>query len=114
MNNNFNSINSFDELHSIISSEEGIVVYFSHEECNVCKVLKPKVAELIQDKFPKLKMVYSDTVKVPEAAGQNRVFAVPTIIVFLDGREYVRASRNISVEELKRQIQRPYSMMFDD
>lgn len=114
MSNNFNSIKSFEELNETIKSEEGVVVYFSHEECNVCKVLKPKVAELIQDEFPKLKMVYSDTVKVPEAAGQNRVFAVPTIIVFLDGREYVRASRNISVDELQRQIQRPYSMMFED
>ena len=113
MNKNFYQVKSFEELNSKIKSEEAVLVYFSHEECNVCKVLKPKVAELVKEKFPKLKMVYSDTVKIPEAAGQNRVFAVPTILLFLDGREYVRASRNISVDELQRQIQRPYGMMFE-
>jgi len=113
MNKNFYPVKSFEELNSRIKSEEAVLVYFSHEECNVCKVLKPKVAELVKDEFPKLKMIYSDTVKIPEAAGQNRVFAVPTILLFLEGREYVRASRNISVEELQRQIQRPYGMMFE-
>jgi len=114
MPNKFQSLGTFEELNETIKSQDGVAVYFSHEECNVCKVLKPKVAEMIEDSFPKLKMVYSDTVKTPEAAGQNRVFAVPTILIFLDGREYVRVSRNISVDELKHQISRPYSMMFED
>jgi len=113
MNKNFYPVKSFEELNSKINSEEAVLVYFSHEECNVCKVLKPKVADLVKEQFPKLKMIYSDTVKIPEAAGQNRVFAVPTILLFLDGKEYVRASRNISVDELQRQIQRPYGMMFE-
>ncbi len=107
-----NNIRSLDHLIDTINQKEGVLVYFSHEACNVCKVLKPKVAELVENKFPKLQMVYSDTVKIPEAAGQNRIFAVPTILVFLDGKEYIRASRNISVEDLQRQIERPYSMMF--
>lgn len=114
MSNKFRNLETFEELNEAIKSLDGVAVYFSHEECNVCKVLKPKVAEMIEDNFPKLKMVYSDTVKTPEAAGQNRVFAVPTIVVFLDGKEYVRASRNISVDSLKAQIARPYSMMFED
>ena len=110
----FKTIENFDHLNDTIQNEEGVVVYFSHEACNVCKVLKPKVAEMLEEKFPKLKMVYSDTVKIPEAAGQNRVFAVPTILVFLDGREYIRASRNISVDDLQMQIERPYNMMFEN
>ena len=113
MNQNFKPVQSFKELNDTIKSEDGVLIYFSHEECNVCKVLKPKVAEMVKENFSKLKMVYSDTVKIPEAAGQNRVFAVPTILLFLDGKEYVRASRNISVDELARQIQRPYEMMFE-
>ncbi|HHH53652.1 MAG TPA: thioredoxin [Bacteroidetes bacterium] len=109
-----NNINTFEHLNETINKENGVLVYFSHESCNVCKVLKPKVADLVKEKFPKLKMVYSDTVKIPEAAGQNRIFAVPTILVFLEGREYIRASRNISVDDLERQIERPYNMMFDN
>lgn len=108
------SINTLEEFNDLISVEEGILVYFSHEACNVCKILKPKVAKLINDNFPKLNMVYADTVKTPEIAGQNGVFAVPSILVFIGGREYIRASRNISIDQLEKQISRPYGMMFSD
>ena len=113
MDNFIKDIESFDHLNETIKKEDAVLVYFSHEACNVCKVLKPKVAEMLQENFPKISMVYSDTVKIPEAAGQNRIFAVPTIVIYFDGREYIRASRNISVEDLQRQIDRPYDMMFN-
>jgi thioredoxin 1 len=46
-------------------------------------------------------------------AAQNRVFAAPTVVVFFDGRETIRKSRAFGVDELKSEIQRPYSMMFE-
>jgi len=99
----------FDELKE---KEEALLVYFSHESCNVCKVLKPKVIEMVNEQFPKIAVAFSDTKKLPEIAGQNGVFTVPTILVFLDGKEYIRSSRNISVMNLEDQIRRPYEMMF--
>jgi thioredoxin 1 len=97
-----------------INSEPAVMVYFSHEECNVCKVLRPKVEEMLRKGFPDLKMMYCDTVKYPEIAAQRSIFAVPTILIFFDGREYIRKSRNISIEELYTLIERPYNMMFSD
>ena len=114
MNKDYTSISTLEEFNNLISNEDGVLVYFSHEKCNVCKVLKPKVTKLLSEEFTNLKMIYADTVKSPEIAGQNRVFTVPTILVFLGGKEYIRASRNISVDELKKQISRPYGMMFGD
>ena len=58
-------------------------------------------------------MVYADTVRFPEIAGQNSIFAVPTIVAFLGGKEYFRRSRNIGLGELNELIERPYSMMFE-
>lgn len=91
-----------------------MLAYFSTETCNVCKVLKPKVAELIQASFPEIKMVYIQTDKLPEVAAQNQVFAVPTLLVYFEGREYIRKSRNIGIGELEREIDRPYSMIFGE
>jgi hypothetical protein len=51
---------------------------------------------------------------LPEVAAQNRVFAVPTLLVYFDGREYIRKSRNIGIGELEREIERPYSMIFGE
>src|SRR5665647_44689 len=106
----FTEIQSFEEFLKLKNEEPALLAYFSTEACNVCKVLKPKVAELIQSEFPKIKLIYIKTDKLPEVAAQNQVFAAPTILVFFEGWEYFRKSRNIGICELQKEIDRPYSM----
>ena len=108
----FDEINSFKAFSNLKENEPALLAYFSTDVCNVCKVLKPKVEELIQAEFPKIKLVYVRSDNLPEVAAQNQVFAAPTILIFFDGREYIRKSRNIGISELKQEIERPYSMMF--
>lgn len=106
-------INSLEELDKILIENDAVLVYFSHEHCNVCKVLKPKVAELLANNFPLMKMYYADTVIHPGISAQYSIFAVPTILVFFAGRESFRRSRNIGIKELQELIERPYSMIFE-
>ena len=106
-------VESLESLHRILENDPAVLLYFSHDKCNVCKVLKPKIAGLLAEKFPKIGMHYVNTEKLPEVAGQHRVFAVPTISIYFDGHESLRYSRNLSVSELERAIDRPYSLMFD-
>ena len=106
------TIKNLDSFNHILEKEDAVLVYFSHEKCNVCKVLKPKIAELLEKNFPKMKMYYVDTVLNPEIAGQNKIFAVPTVVCFFGGRETIRKSRNIGIDELAAQIERPYSILF--
>ena len=108
----FVEIQSFEEFLKLKESEPALLAYFSTEICNVCKVLKPKVEALIQSDFPNIKLAYIKSDKLPETAAQNRVFAAPTILVFFDGREYIRKSRSIGISELQQELERPYSMMF--
>ena len=110
----FTGIQTFEEFLKLKDEEPALLAYFSTETCNVCKVLKPKVAELIQSEFPKIKLVYIKSDILPEVAAQNQVFAAPTILVFFDGKEYIRKSRNIGISELHKELDRPYSMMFSD
>ncbi len=100
----------FDEL---LAENDAVLGYFSTEICSVCKVLKPKVIEMVTENFPKMKMVFVESDKLPELAAQNRVFAAPTVIVFFAGRETIRKSRAFGINELKSEIQRPYSMLFE-
>ena len=108
----FAEITSFNDFLILKENEPALLVYFSTEVCNVCKVLKPKVAELIAAEFPKIKLVYIQSDKFPEIAAQNQIFAAPTIVVYFDGREYIRKSRNIGISELQQEIERPYLMLF--
>jgi thioredoxin-like negative regulator of GroEL len=107
------SIESIQEFEQILADHDAVLAYFSTEICSVCKVLKPKVIEMVRESFPKMKMIFVGSDKFPELAAQNRVFAAPTIVVFFAGRETIRKSRAFGVDELRREIQRPYSLIFD-
>lgn len=100
------------QFEALKAEEEALLLYFSHEECNVCKVLKPKIDELLTAQFPAIKMVYINTKKFPQIAGQERIFTVPTLSVIFDGKEYLRKSRNVSLQALAEELERPYSLFF--
>ena len=101
-------------LQEKIAAEKGVLLYFSNDSCSVCKVLRPKVAELLRDRFPLMASNYVDTDKSPVISGQFRVFTIPTILIFFEGREQVRYSRNISMHQLEDTLSRPYSLLFED
>ena len=101
-----------EELQARIESEKGLLLYFSSESCSVCKVLKPKVSELLQKKYPAMQSLYVDIEKSPVIAGQFRVFTIPTILLYFDGKEAQRFSRNISMHQLEDSLDRPYELIF--
>lgn len=114
MNEMMETIKTIQEFDQIITEKDAVLAYFSTDVCNVCKVLKPKVSEMVLESFPEMKMIYVQSDKFPEVAAQNRVFAAPTIVVFFAGRETIRKSRSFGVDELRAEIERPYSMMFGE
>ena len=102
---------SLEELKHIINQELGVLVYFSGENCNVCHALRPKFKELFDTNFPKIKQIYIDAHQNPEISAHFGVFSVPTMIVFLDGREFIKEGRSVSLHQLSQQLSRPYEMM---
>ncbi|WP_372775744.1 thioredoxin family protein [Mangrovibacterium sp.] len=103
---------SFIEFSALLQQKSAVLAYFSTEECQVCKVLKPKVIEMITEHFEQLSPVYVPINTNPEIAGQCRIFAVPTIVIFFEGKEFIRKSRGFSLEELKNDLLRPYRLLF--
>lgn len=111
---NYKSVFSLEEFNSIKDAPEASIFYFSHDACNVCKVLKPKIAALIQSNYPKINLYYVNTVDSPEIAAQNSIFTVPVMLLTFEGREYIRKARNISIMELDQEIEKLYRMIFED
>jgi len=103
---------TLDEFNSLISSSRAVALYFSTPDCNVCKVLKPKLIEMLEEEFSLINFVYVDCEKAKELAAQNSIFSVPTILFFFDGKEYIRKARFVNLDELRDEIDRIYSMMF--
>jgi len=102
---------TLEELQNTIRSEVGVLLYFSGENCNVCHALRPKFKDLFDNEFSQIKQIYLDAHENPEISAHFQVFSVPTMIVFLDGREFVREGRAVSLHKMTEQLKRPYTMM---
>ena len=102
---------TLEELQTMIREEVGVLVYFSGEHCNVCHALRPKFKELFDAEFPQIKQVYLDAHEHADISANYSVFSVPTMLVFLDGREFIREGRAVSMHKMTEQLRRPYGMM---
>jgi thioredoxin 1 len=100
------------DVRSKVDSQPAVLVYLKNDNCAPCLVLRPKVKELLDESFPSVEMIVVDTVAQPEFAGEFHVFANPTLLVFFDGKEYIRKSKYVAIPELKAEIGRLYDMMF--
>ncbi|NQV14023.1 thioredoxin family protein [bacterium] len=92
------------ELKSILDQYPLTLLYLSTPSCNVCKVLRPQVEAHLTN-APLWNFQYINTEDSMEIAGQHLVFAVPTLLLFLEGREVARLSRHFGMHELETQIQ---------
>ena len=104
-------MNTIETLQETIKENMAVMIYFSAPSCNVCHALKPKLLEAIEQNFEKFTIISVDTSKEQEIAAHYSVFTIPTVLVFLQGREFLRKSRHMSIEEVIREIKRPYEIM---
>lgn len=104
-------MNTIENIDKIIQENPAVMVYFSAPTCNVCHALKPKLLEAIEGNFEHFKIISVDTSLSQDVAAHFSVFAIPTVLIFLDGREFLRKSRHMSVDEVIREIKRPYEIM---
>lgn len=108
-----NEINNLDDYLNVKRNSPAVLFYFSTPDCTVCKVLKPKLVQLLNTKFPKITFQYVDLSKDREIAAQNSIFTVPTIQIYFEGKEFLRRSRNLSLNVLSEELSRPYKMLHD-
>lgn len=105
------SIDSYETFKQVIAKYPMCMIYFSNPTCNVCKVLKPKLSELLNSDFPKIKQFYCDSELVPEIAAQNCIFTNPTILFFFECKEAFRYGRLASLSQISIDINRAYSFL---
>lgn len=100
-----------EAIENTIKEKMAVMLYFSAPTCNVCHALKPKLLEAIDENFKEFEIISVDTSVSQDIAAHFSVFAIPTVLVFLDGREFLRKSRHMSIGEVINEIKRPYEIM---
>jgi thioredoxin 1 len=104
-------IQTIEQIKKEIDSKEPILIYFSGENCSVCKVLKPKIENEVINNFSRFKLYEVKTDIYKEITSEFTVFSIPTIIVYFDSKEFKRYGRNMSVPLFIDEIKRPYNLM---
>lgn len=104
------NLDSSPQLDTFLQQHPAAAIYFSGPDCSVCQALKPKVLALLQQQFPRIEIALVDCAQAAELAAQQTVFTVPTLVIYLDGREFLRKVRNFSLRELADELERPYAL----
>jgi thioredoxin 1 len=105
-------VNDLVQLQSIINEKPAVVVYFYNDNCAPCQVLRPKVTSLIEKHFPLIEPIFANASQNTGITSHYGIFSAPTILVIFDGKEVIRESKYMSVDELREKIGRYYDIFF--
>lgn len=108
------TLQTLSAFERFIGGAPAAAVYFCSPGCGVCSVLEPKIEALLRARFPRVPLARVDVAEAVPVAAQQRVFTVPTLLVYFDGKEAVRLSRAFSPAQLADHLQRPYDLLFGD
>jgi len=106
----FQSINSIDAAEQFIAENMLAFIYVTRENCSVCHGLLPQVEQVLE-KYPKVQSRIINADEVPEFSGQYTVFSVPALLLFVDGKEYIRAARIVPMDQFEGKIKRIYKLV---
>ncbi len=97
-----------------IQESDAVLVLFGGAHCNVCQVIKPKIAELLKNEFPRVEMVYVDCEAERDLCAQEGVFSLPVVRIYFGGQRIGEWVRTFSLGQLREAMQRPYALFFDE
>ncbi len=106
-----NTIQTTQQINELINTTKSLLIYFSGENCSVCKVLKPKIEKVVTDNFSKMEIYEVKTDTCLELSAQFLIFSIPTVLIYFDKKEYKRYGRNMSIPLFIDEIKRPYKLM---
>ena len=78
------SDNDFDA--EVLKSPQPVVVDFFAEWCGPCKAMAPALEQVAEEMKGKVKVVKVDVDRSPAVTQQYRIQAMPTIMVFKNGK----------------------------
>jgi len=105
-------VDSKEIIEEIIKNNLMVLAYFGSQDCGVCRDMKPKVNEIL-NKYPEIKSIYIDMEKSSKTGIEYGLFTIPAIILFVEGKEFIREVRHISIQDIDEKISRLYNLVFN-
>jgi len=108
----FQELETIKNIEHFIDKHQLTFLYFSHPNCSVCQGLLPQVQQMMNN-YPNIQLGHINTRKTPEVAGYFSVFTVPVLLLFVNGKEYIRKARIVHMNLLEEKIKKIYDLLTD-
>lgn len=102
-----------DALLQRIERDKLILFYFKGSQCSACLALYPKVKQMIR-KYPQVHLHVIQLDEEPELAAYLNIYSVPAVLLYVEGREYIREAGIFSVQTLEAKIKRLVNLINED
>lgn len=106
----FTSLTSIEETDHFIKNNNLAFIYITMPNCSVCHGLQPQMEEIFV-KYPEIQTRTIDASEVTEIAGKFNVFTAPVLLLFVEGKEYIREARIVHTEAFEEKVSRIYENM---
>lgn len=94
--------NNFDEL--LTASDLPVLVDFYATWCGPCKMMAPILEQVNQQIKGKLRIVKIDTDRYPQLASRYNIEALPTLVLFKNGKPVGRIEGVIQPQQLEEHL----------
>lgn len=101
----FIDLTTMVEIEKFVETNELAFIFISKPNCSVCESLLPQI-ERVMEQYPSIKTALINTEVVPEVAGHFNIFTVPVLILFYQGKEYLREARIVPIQPFNEKIRR--------
>lgn len=102
----FTQVKNIDTLNEEVQKNRLTLVYFGQPNCSVCHGLKPQVEKKLAEFQTDITFLEVNTLDIPEVSRDYQVMTVPVILLFVEGKEYLRKARFVPINELYTQVKK--------
>src|SRR5690625_4419872 len=108
----FTPLKTMEEVDKLLQDNQLTFLYVTQPNCSVCQGLEPQLIPLL-DKYTAILSRRIDVSVIPEIAGKFSIFTAPVVLLFVDGKEYIRKARFVPIAELDSDIERIYNHLVE-
>lgn len=103
----FRNLNTMDEVEHFVMENKMSFLYITQPNCSVCHGLLPQIQELMEN-YPQIELAKADATELPSIAGRFSIFTAPVLILFVEGKEFLREARIVHMDLLEEKLTRIY------
>ena len=106
-------LEKIEQIKETIAAQDAVLLYISAPNCSVCDALRPKIDAFFAERYPKVVRIQANIADTPELGAEFGVLSAPAILLFFDGKEFLREGRNVSLQQMAERVDKIYNLYFE-